>query len=83
MSRRALILAACLWIGGSVINAGFINANFRAQHPRLLDSERWARQQCGFALFISSLTPLAWVVTPFMTGFYYDGWSLNCHATHQ
>lgn len=58
----------------SVINAGFLNANIRADIPP--KDSRMARYDLAFCVGIS-LIPVVWLITPFVTGFYMDGWTLS------
>lgn len=68
------ILYVPMWIILSVVNAGFINAYFRAEiRPR---GRRDARGSLAFCIGVS-LVPFTWIITPFLTGFYMDGWTLS------
>jgi hypothetical protein len=73
--KRAIAIGT-IWIVISVVNAGFVNANFRAEFEDLCHSSRWARNHLAFSIGWS-LFPLSAVLTPFMTGFYQDGWTLS------
>lgn len=61
-----------LWVLLSFVNAGFIYADTYGRYPDL-HSYRWNRETAGFCIGWS-MTGVAWIITPFVTGFYYDGW---------
>lgn len=63
-----------MWIILSVVNAGFVNAYFRAEIPPR--DRREARKELVFCVG-ASLVPIIWIFTPFFTGFYMDGWTLS------
>lgn len=64
--------AIAAWLAIAVINSGFVYANFYEKYPTL-HSARHNREDGAFAVGWS-LFPPAWIITPFETGFYYDGW---------
>jgi hypothetical protein len=67
---------ACLWIAISVGNAGFVLPD---QERSWGDREKICthyREDLTFSVGWS-LTGLAWLVTPFVTGFYASGWRLS------
>ena len=73
------VVGFALYVLLSVLNAGFVNADLRAAGWSSTMTERGARGHCAFAIGWS-LAGVSWIVTPFVTGFYYNGWSLNCYA---
>jgi hypothetical protein len=68
-----------IWVAISILNAGFINASFRMQWPDLYQSPVAAADGRNFAL-LWSLFPPCWVITPFVSGFYSRGWTLDGSA---
>lgn len=75
---RKLAIAVA-WIALGVSNSGFVNANL--QH-RFDDSEDYKcksyRSDLAFSVGWSALfSPIAIVLTPFVTGFYEYGWRLQ------
>lgn len=68
MKILRVITVAVLWLTLAYVNAGFFLADFMYAVP-----DQDYRQQTAF--FIGwSLFPLAWILCPFMTGFYQHGW---------
>lgn len=74
-------MGVMLWGTIGFVNAGFVYADFYGRYDNFQGptQSRDARNDCGFALGYSILAgPVAWVETPFETGFYYAGWKLPC-----
>jgi len=70
---------AVLWVTAAILNAGFLNADFRGRFPALTRNPDWTHHNCADALGINlPVLPVAVVMTPFLTGFYYHGWTLSC-----
>lgn len=63
-------------VAAILLNAGPTNADFRAAFPTLCTDPRWAKHNQAFAIGWGLLPP-AFVLTPFMTGFYVNGWTLS------
>lgn len=75
--KRWLVLIP-LWIGLGVVNAGFVNADFRERYPELYQSKYLARDGRSFALAWSILgLPIALPFTLLVTGWYSAGWTLD------
>ncbi len=70
------LVGLILYIGIAIGNAGALNADLRGNTPRLHQSAREARHTLGMSIFFA-LMPPAVIVTPFVTGFYYNGWTLD------
>jgi hypothetical protein len=77
---KATALAG-LWIMCAMLTSGFINANFRAEFPELLQSPRWAAIHRNQAIVFSVMTgPVGLVIAALTTGAFYDGWTLSGEA---
>jgi len=74
--KKSAVLALVVYSALYVLSVGGINANFRATWPNLCMNERYTREHLVFAVGWS-LIPSAPLVTPFITGFYQDGWTLE------
>ena len=72
--KTSLIVAA--WLAASVANAGFVNGYFRTKFHDLDQSALDARSDIAFSIGWS-LFPPSWIMTPFVTAFYYGGWTLE------
>lgn len=67
-------LIVCVWAAMSYVNIGWLLAEFQGDwgsHESL--KREGYRTDLGFAALLSTL-PFAWIVTPFVTGFYQHGW---------
>ena len=73
---KVVLIAAYLAV--SIWNAGALNADYRARHP-IIDS-RTAREMVGTSVLFG-LLPQMIIATPFITGFYQDGWTLDWRPT--
>jgi hypothetical protein len=76
------LLYILLSLSLSIANAGFVNASFRADYPMLCSKQKWARENLAFSIGWSLFPVLPLIVTPFVTGFYYSGWTLSGDACH-
>lgn len=72
------ILIAALWIGCSVLNFGMMFANFKAECPLTMRSNRKAY---GTATIFALLGPPATVVLVPLTGFMEHGWKVTENGT--
>lgn len=70
------IISVVLYIAFAVWNAGAINANMRGEYWYRSQNKRERVQTLSFSVGIA-LFPPTWIVSPFITGFYQDGWSLS------
>lgn len=76
VGRKTLIIVVVIAYSTLVFtNAGFAYAYFRGSWGEILNSEFNRRQDMAFALGWSLLPP-AWIICPFLSGFYYYGWRL-------
>ena len=76
MSNNEIVIALIvIWLVGAFINSGFVYADFRGRWP-ILNSPRDIREDTGMAILFSLLPVVGWIVTLFVTGFYYHGWKL-------
>jgi hypothetical protein len=66
------------WAALSVMFTGFFNADFRGNFREFRHYCRAedGRRNLGVAAFFGAV-PITWVVSPFMTGFYQYGWTLE------
>ena len=76
MKKLTIFLAVIVYLSGVVGSTGALNAHQRGLFPRLNESRPHAQQTLSFSFGIS-LVPATWFLTPFMTGFYYYGWTLS------
>lgn len=66
-----------LWVCLAIGNAGFLHASFmNGSYQYLPYDKREVRQDLTICIGFSMLPPM-WVITPFVTGFYQDGWTLT------
>ena len=76
MKRTSVIALAVIWFALWLETSGALNANLRGKYPDLMQSPYHARStltvSMAFAIF-----PPAWILAPFLTGFFYFGWSLD------
>jgi hypothetical protein len=61
------------WFG----TAGAVNATFRTEFHRLDQSKYYAREDLVFSILWSAIPIFPWIITPILTGFYEDGWTLE------
>ena len=72
-----IISALVVYATMTVLTAGFLNANSRyGYYVNAYHGRENLAVSFGF-----SLLPPTWIIAPFMTGFYQDGWTLNGGAT--
>jgi hypothetical protein len=71
-----LTMIIMLYIGVALINAGFVYADLDSKHGKSLCLAREHRGNLAFSIGWS-LLPFTTVITPFVTGFYYNGWRLT------
>lgn len=75
MNRFSWLLVPLYFVGW-LGTAGAINASNRAEFHKLDESKYHARSDWAFAMLWSAFPP-AWVIAPFVTGGYADGWTLE------
>lgn len=78
MTRREWIklTLVSLYLLQVPVTTGFINANLQHNACSSYPDEHRQREELAFAMFLG-LMPIGWVITPFVTGFYQDGWTLS------
>ena len=80
-----MISIILIWISISILNAGFVFADWDDQYGQnscsiKTRSTKTHRTNLGFSI-AWSLIPPSWILTPFVTGFYYSGWRLTSKYT--
>jgi hypothetical protein len=83
LNMRAIIATITIvWILMGVFTAGAMNADFRGDFPDLHSDPSHARHGCAQALGFGLLFgPFGFFLSPFMTGFFEHGWTLECRPT--
>lgn len=74
------IVVAVFYVCMVVITAAGMNASTREQFPTLHTDDRKARQTFAVSILFGLLPP-SWLVVPFFTGFYQDGFTLEYRGT--
>jgi hypothetical protein len=78
---RKLIIFVTVWMTCAALSSGFMNANFRAEFPRLLQSPRWAGMHRNESVMFGVLTgPIGLGIAALFSGGFYDGWTLRGDA---
>lgn len=70
------LVALSIYLAISLLTAAGMNASFRAEFRHITSDARQSRQNFTVSLLFGLLPP-EWIVVPFMTGFYQDGFSLE------
>ena len=72
------ILFVTLWLIFGTLNTGAVYASFTHKFPRLSEHYTHRREDLAFAIVWGGIAaPITTFVTPFVTGFYVHGWSLD------
>jgi lipid-A-disaccharide synthase-like uncharacterized protein len=73
---ETFLVALAVWVGCGLIGAGFMNADWKAEFPR--DPERERQKTLRVFMAFGVLGGIVFLVISLMiTGFGFDGWSLN------
>lgn len=74
--KLKFIVGTCVYLGLSIFNAGALNADLRGSFSKLYQSPYHARSAFSTSLAFGLFPPM-WFIAPFITGFYYHGWTLD------
>lgn len=79
--RSRIAYGLIAYIALVFLHAGIINADFRGEFSdfRYRCTAKDGRGHLAFS-FGMAMVPIFWIISPFMTGFYQHGWTLNSGA---